>query len=91
MTYTAAVVVASNRAAAGVYEDATGPLLVAALREWGFATPDPVVDQHDQARGRSADEVHGAGGQLHGRGKKLHRTPSARPGTNARIAASTSG
>lgn len=43
MTYTAAVVVASNRAAAGVYEDTTGPLLVAALREWGFDTPDPVV------------------------------------------------
>ncbi|MGA8851051.1 MAG: MogA/MoaB family molybdenum cofactor biosynthesis protein [Aeromicrobium sp.] len=43
MTYTAAVVVASNRAAAGVYEDTTGPLLVAALREWGFDTPEPVV------------------------------------------------
>ena len=43
MTRTAAVVVASNRAAAGVYEDTTGPLLVAALREWGFETPDPVV------------------------------------------------
>ena len=43
MTYTAAVVVASNRAAAGVYEDTTGPLLVAALREWGFDTPDAVV------------------------------------------------
>jgi molybdenum cofactor synthesis domain-containing protein len=37
------VVVASNRAACGVYEDRTGPLLVAALREWGFETPDPVV------------------------------------------------
>ncbi|WP_447643543.1 MogA/MoaB family molybdenum cofactor biosynthesis protein [Nocardioides zeae] len=39
----AAVVVASNRAAAGVYDDTTGPLLVEALRAWGFATPDPVV------------------------------------------------
>lgn len=38
-----AVVVASNRAAAGVYEDTTGPLLVDALRSWGFATPDALV------------------------------------------------
>ena len=39
----AAVVVASNRAAAGVYEDTTGPLIVAALREWGFEVDGPVV------------------------------------------------
>lgn len=39
----ARVVVASNRAAAGVYDDTTGPLIVAALRELGFETPDPVV------------------------------------------------
>lgn len=39
----AAVVVASNRAAAGVYDDETGPLIVAALRGWGFAVTDPVV------------------------------------------------
>lgn len=39
----AAVVVASNRAAAGVYDDTTGPLIVAALREWGFAVGEPVV------------------------------------------------
>lgn len=32
----AAVVVASNRAAAGVYEDTTGPLIVAALEDAGF-------------------------------------------------------
>ena len=32
----AAVVVASNRAAAGVYADETGPLIVDALRGWGF-------------------------------------------------------
>lgn len=42
----AAVVVASNRAAAGVYEDTTGPLIVAALREAGFevGSPDVVPD-----------------------------------------------
>ena len=39
----AAVVVASNRAAAGVYEDATGPLIVEFLAGLGFETPAPVV------------------------------------------------
>jgi molybdenum cofactor synthesis domain-containing protein len=37
------VVVASNRAAAGVYADETGPLIVAFLTELGFTVPDPVV------------------------------------------------
>jgi molybdenum cofactor synthesis domain-containing protein len=39
----AEVVVASNRAAAGVYEDTTGPLIVEFLRELGFAVEEPVV------------------------------------------------
>ena len=39
----AAVVVASNRAAAGVYDDTTGPLIVTGLREAGFDVADPVV------------------------------------------------
>jgi molybdenum cofactor synthesis domain-containing protein len=40
----ARVVVASNRAAAGVYEDTSGPRLVQGLRELGCETdPDPVV------------------------------------------------
>jgi molybdenum cofactor synthesis domain-containing protein len=39
----AAVVVASNRAAAGVYADETGPLIVAALRGWGFEVGEPAV------------------------------------------------
>jgi molybdenum cofactor synthesis domain-containing protein len=39
----AAVVVASNRAASGVYEDATGPLIVEALLDAGFDVSDPVV------------------------------------------------
>jgi molybdenum cofactor synthesis domain-containing protein len=38
-----AVVVASNRAATGVYEDATGPLLVEFLNGLGFATGAPAV------------------------------------------------
>ena len=37
------VVVASNRAAAGVYEDTTGPLIADALRELGFEVGEPVV------------------------------------------------
>lgn len=40
---TGAVVVASNRAAAGVYEDETGPLIHAFLTRLGFVTPDPFV------------------------------------------------
>jgi molybdenum cofactor synthesis domain-containing protein len=39
----AAVVVASNRAAAGVYEDTTGPLIVAALQDAGFTVEPPLV------------------------------------------------
>nr|WP_218876517.1 molybdenum cofactor synthesis domain-containing protein [Nocardioides marinisabuli] len=39
----AGVVVASNRAAAGVYDDTTGPLIVTALRELGFVVDEPVV------------------------------------------------
>jgi molybdenum cofactor synthesis domain-containing protein len=40
---TAVVIAASNRAAAGVYEDRTGPVIVAWLRARGFDVPDPVV------------------------------------------------
>ena len=39
----ATVVAASNRAAAGVYEDTTGPLIVEALAELGFDVTGPVV------------------------------------------------
>ena len=39
----AAVVVASNRAASGVYEDTTGPLLVEFLTGLGFETDQPAV------------------------------------------------
>jgi molybdenum cofactor synthesis domain-containing protein len=40
---TARVIAASNRAAAGVYEDKTGPVIVAWLRSRGFTVDDPVV------------------------------------------------
>lgn len=40
---TAQVVIASTRAAAGIYDDEVGPVLVQWLREQGFATPAPLV------------------------------------------------
>ena len=39
----ARVIVASNRAWAGVYADSSGPILVAGLRQLGFDVEDPVV------------------------------------------------
>lgn len=47
----AVVVTCSNRSAAGEREDASGPALVAALRDAGFDTaPDPIVVPDDEAR-----------------------------------------
>jgi molybdenum cofactor synthesis domain-containing protein len=43
MGATARVITASNRAAAGVYEDRTGPLIVDWLRVRGYDVPAPVV------------------------------------------------
>ena len=40
---TARVIVASNRAAAGVYEDTSGPIIVAWLRDLGCEVGEPVV------------------------------------------------
>ncbi len=40
---TAVVIAASNRAAAGIYADRTGPVIVAWLRERGFDVADPIV------------------------------------------------
>lgn len=58
----AAVVVASNRAAAGVYPDRTGPVVASWLRERGFETADPVVvadgaPVHDAVAGAVASGV----------------------------------
>jgi molybdenum cofactor synthesis domain-containing protein len=39
----ARVIVASNRAWAGVYADSSGPILVTGLRQLGFEVDDPVV------------------------------------------------
>ncbi|KOG33542.1 MogA/MoaB family molybdenum cofactor biosynthesis protein [Streptomyces resistomycificus] len=43
MTYRALVVTASNRAAAGVYEDKGGPLIAEGLRRFGFTVEGPQV------------------------------------------------
>ncbi|HEX5402496.1 MAG TPA: MogA/MoaB family molybdenum cofactor biosynthesis protein, partial [Pseudonocardiaceae bacterium] len=43
MSRTARVIAASNRAAAGVYEDRTGPVIAAWLRDRGYQVPEPIV------------------------------------------------
>lgn len=43
MTRTARVLIASTRAATGVYDDRTGPIIVGWLAQRGFAVPPPVV------------------------------------------------
>ncbi|MCG5431155.1 MogA/MoaB family molybdenum cofactor biosynthesis protein [Mycobacterium sp. MYCO198283] len=43
MTRTGRVVIASTRAATGVYDDRTGPVIVDWLNQRGIATPPPVV------------------------------------------------
>lgn len=57
----AVVVVASNRAADGVYPDRTGPILTAWLGERGFETSEPVV-VHDGSPVREAVSEAVAGG-----------------------------
>ena len=52
-TRRAAVVVASNRAADGVYADETGPLIVDAVRSWGFEVGEPVVVHDGEPVGRA--------------------------------------
>ena len=52
-SFPAAVVVASNRAAAGVYDDTTGPLIVEALRADGWEVGEPVVVPDGDAVGEA--------------------------------------
>src|SRR3954451_9915984 len=60
MAMRGAVVVASNRAAAGVYEDTTGPLLVDLLVSLGFSCDRPLVVPDGGAGGAAiASEVEG--------------------------------
>lgn len=53
----ATVVTASNRAAAGVYEDTTGPLIVSALAGLGFDVTGPVVVPDGEPVGRAIREA----------------------------------
>lgn len=70
MTHTGRVVIASTRAAAGVYEDRTGPLIVDWLNQKGIITPAPMVvadgpDVSDAllaAIGENADVIITSGG-----------------------------
>jgi molybdenum cofactor synthesis domain-containing protein len=57
----AAVIVASNRAADGVYDDETGPLIVDALRSWGFEVDEPVVVHDGDPVGTALREALDAG------------------------------
>jgi molybdenum cofactor synthesis domain-containing protein len=58
---TARVVTASNRAAAGVYEDTTGPLIVAWLRGRGYEVPDADVVPDGDPVGAALRAAVGAG------------------------------
>ena len=60
----AAVVVASNRAAAGVYDDTTGPLIVSALQDWGFSVSEPVVVRDGSPVAQAISAAVGAGARL---------------------------
>jgi molybdenum cofactor synthesis domain-containing protein len=60
----AAVVVASTRAAAGVHADTTGPLLVAALRDWGFAVDDATIVADGDAVGSAISSAAADGAEL---------------------------
>jgi molybdenum cofactor synthesis domain-containing protein len=64
MSLRAEVVVASNRAAAGVYEDATGPLIVAFLEELGFDVDAPVVVPDGDPVGAAIAEAADGGARL---------------------------
>ena len=57
----ATVVCASNRAAAGVYEDTTGPLIVEALTRLGFDVTGPVVVPDGDPVGAAIREAVDAG------------------------------
>jgi molybdenum cofactor synthesis domain-containing protein len=60
----ARVIVASNRAWAGVYADSSGPILVAGLRQLGFEVEDPVVVPDGDPVGQALREAVEAGADL---------------------------
>ncbi len=60
----AVVVVASNRAAAGVYDDTTGPLIVEALEALGFDVTGPKVVSDGEPVGQAIRLAVSAGARL---------------------------
>ena len=60
MTRTAVVIIASSRAAAGVYPDRTGPLIETWLRERDFTVTGPVVVADGPEVGVALQEAIGA-------------------------------
>lgn len=61
MSYRAQVVVASNRAADGTYEDRTGPLLVSWLAEHGYEVGEPAVVPDGEPVGQQVRQAVAAG------------------------------
>lgn len=53
----AVVITSSNRAAAGVYPDRSGPVVVDRLRSWGFAVGEPIVVPDGDEFGLALREV----------------------------------
>jgi len=62
--FAAAVVVASNRAAAGLYDDETGPLIAQALQDWGFAVSSVAVVSDGEPVGAAIATAVAAGARL---------------------------
>jgi molybdenum cofactor synthesis domain-containing protein len=60
----AVVVVASNRAAAGVYADETGPLIVSWLASEGFDSGEPVVVPDGEPVGQAISAAVGDGARV---------------------------
>ena len=64
MSLVAAVVVASNRAAAGVYADETGPLISTAVQDWGFTVASVAVVPDGEPVGAAITAAVEAGARL---------------------------
>ena len=64
MSMRAEVVVASNRAAAGVYADETGPLIVEFLQRLGFLVEEPVVVPDGEPVGQAISAAAAGGARV---------------------------
>ncbi|WP_345770862.1 MogA/MoaB family molybdenum cofactor biosynthesis protein [Yimella sp. NH-Cas1] len=60
----AVVITASTRAAAGVYDDRSGPIAAQALRQWGFHVDEPVVVADGPAVGEALRAAISSGADL---------------------------